>query len=85
MPGLPIRTTLDDLAAICSYLIKKPTGASVEEAKKVVDAKLMDFRKITAYKTWGLVIDSDGRLKITERGRMVTKGESAKLLPFEQR
>jgi hypothetical protein len=59
MATLPSRTTLDDIVAICSFLIKKPTGPSIEEAKKVVDAKLLDFRKITAYKTWGLITESD--------------------------
>jgi predicted nucleotide-binding protein len=41
----------------------------------VVDAKLVDFRKIAAYKSWGLVGDGDGRLKITDRGRSVAKGD----------
>ena len=80
MSGLPYRTTLDDVAAICAYLAKKPTGASIEEAKKVVDSKLVDFRKVTAYKTWGLVSESDGGLKITERGRSVAKGEPFRTL-----
>jgi predicted nucleotide-binding protein len=78
MSGLPYRTTLDDLTAICTYLAKKPTGASIAEAKKVVDAKLLDSRKITAYKAWGLLSDPDGRLKITDRGRLVAKGEQAR-------
>jgi predicted nucleotide-binding protein len=75
MSGLPFRTTLDDVASICAYLAKKPTGASIAEAKKVVDAKLLDSRKIAAYKAWGLVSESDARLKITDRGRLVAKGE----------
>ena len=84
MSALPYRTTLDDVAAICAYLSKKPTGASIAEAKKVVDAKLLDFRKITAYKAWGLVNESDGRLKITDRGRSVTKGEQFRTVALKE-
>ncbi len=75
MSSLPFRTTLDDVTAICTYLSKKPTGASIAEAKKVIDTKLVDFRKIAAYKAWGLLSEADGRLKISERGRAVTKGD----------
>jgi predicted nucleotide-binding protein len=78
MSALPIRTTLDDVTSICAYLTKKPTGASIAEGKKVVDAKLLDGRKIAAYKTWGLVGELDNRLKITDRGRAVAKGEPAR-------
>jgi predicted nucleotide-binding protein len=73
--ALPYRTTLDDVYAICVFLAKKPTGATPDEAKKIVDAKLLDFRKIAAYKAWGVVAESDGRLKVTERGRGVAKGD----------
>lgn len=83
MSMLPYRTTLDDVAAICTYLSKKPTGASIAEAKKVVDAKLLDFRKITAYKMWGLVNETEGRLKITDRGRSVSKGEQSRTVALK--
>jgi predicted nucleotide-binding protein len=72
--SLPIRTTLDDVDALCRFLGKKPTGASVAEAKKVLDAKFLDGRKLSALKVWGFIDDqSDGRLKITEAGRQLTR------------
>ncbi len=72
--SLPIRTTLDDVDALCKFLVKKATGATVAEAKKILDAKYLDGRKINALKTWGLIDEqTDGRLKITGPGRQLTR------------
>ena len=51
--ALPISTTLADVDAICGYLITKPTGATAAEAKAILDAKVLDGRKISAMKFWG--------------------------------
>jgi len=48
--ALPIRTTLADVDALCAYLVTKPTGASLPEAKAVLDSKVLDGRKISAMK-----------------------------------
>ena len=37
--ALPIRTTLDDINELCKYLGTKPTGATVKDAKAVLDSK----------------------------------------------
>jgi predicted nucleotide-binding protein len=80
--ALPIRTTLDDVRAVCKYLASKPTGATVAEAKKVIDSGFLDGRKITALKRWGLLeAGEDGRLKITEQGRRLTR-DGEKALPL---
>ena len=71
--SLPIRTTLDDLDAVCSYLVTKPTGATTAEAKAVVDKKHLDGRKLNALKFWGLVEDDGNKMKITARGRQLVK------------
>lgn len=67
--SLPIRTTLDDLDAVCNYLVTKPTGATLAEAKAVVDKKRLDGRKLAALKFWGLLEEHEGKLKITNAGR----------------
>ena len=67
--SLPIRTTLHDLDAVCRYLATKPTGATLTEAKAVVDKKRLDGRKLAALKFWGLVEEDEGKLKITDDGR----------------
>ena len=36
---LPIRTTLNDIKDVTAYLLKKPTGATLKEAKSVFDSK----------------------------------------------
>lgn len=73
MPSLPIRTVLDDVKAVCTYLSRKPTGTTVAEAKKVLDSKYLDGRKLAALKYWGLIEDAEGRLKLTEEGRAASK------------
>ena len=76
--ALPIRTTLSDIDALCGYLITKPTGATVSEAKAVLDSKVLDARKLSALKLWGLIDDSSGKMRVTEPGRMVAKDGGAR-------
>jgi predicted nucleotide-binding protein len=74
--ALPIRTVPEDIEAVCSYLSKKPTGASIAEARKVLDPKHLDGRKISAFKFWGLVDESGEKLKVTPDGRAYAAGDS---------
>ena len=71
--SLPIRTTLDDIDAVCGYLVTKPTGATLAETKAVVDKKSLDGRKLAALKFWGLIEDDGSKMKITDRGRQAVK------------
>ncbi|MCY3609758.1 MAG: nucleotide-binding protein [Acidimicrobiaceae bacterium] len=71
--SLPTRTTVEDIDAVCGYLVTKPTGATLGEAKAVVDGKRLDGRKLSALRYWGLLDDDQNRLKITERGRAAVK------------
>lgn len=75
--ALPIRTTLNDIDAICGYLVTKPTGATLAEAKAVVDSKRIDGRKLSALRFWGLIEDDGNRMKITDRGRQFVKDNGA--------
>ncbi len=72
--ALPIRTTLEDIKEVCEYLSTKPTGATLAEAKTVLDSKRLDGRKLTALKYWGLIVDDDDKLKTTTSGRELAKG-----------
>ncbi|MCO4239738.1 nucleotide-binding protein [Pseudarthrobacter sp. MDT3-28] len=72
--SLPIKTTLDDVRAVVSYLKTKPAGATVLEAKAVVDNKILDTRKLKAYQTWDLVSMDNDRFKLTEKGRRLARG-----------
>ena len=74
---LPIRTTLDDIDAVCAYLATKPTGATMAEAKAVVDKKRLDGRKLVALKFWGLIEEDSGRMKVTEAGRRAVRDNGA--------
>lgn len=75
--ALPIRTTLDDIRDVCRYFATKPTGATIQEARTVLDSKKLDGRKVAALKYWGLLEEyEDGRLKPTPDGRALAKGGS---------
>ncbi|HKP22651.1 MAG TPA: TIR domain-containing protein [Dongiaceae bacterium] len=76
--SLPIRTTIADVEAICAYLATKPTGATSSEAKAVLDSSVLDGRKISAFKFWGLVEDSNGKMRLTDGGRRLAKDKGAR-------
>jgi predicted nucleotide-binding protein len=68
--ALPIRTTLPDVEQFCGYLATKPTGATLVEAKAVLDEGVLDGRKLSAMKHWGLVDEGeDGKYRLAEAGR----------------
>jgi predicted nucleotide-binding protein len=71
--GLPVRATVADVEAVCTYLAKKPTGATQKEIRAVVDAKSIEARRINAMKRWGLLEENGDRLRLLERGRLVAK------------
>jgi predicted nucleotide-binding protein len=75
--ALPIRTTLEDVQEVCTYLSKKPTGATMKEARAVLDAKHLDVRKLSGLRVWGLV-EGDEKMKLTARGREVVRDHSAR-------
>jgi hypothetical protein len=78
--SLPTRTTIEDVIALVKYLATKPMGATVTEAKSIIDNGHLDARKLNAYKYWGLVEEADGgRLKLKELGRTAAKDKGAHL------
>lgn len=67
--SLPLRTSVEDIQAVCGYLATKPAGATLQEARAVIDKSRLDERKIGALKFWGFVEDEGLKLKITDLGR----------------
>jgi hypothetical protein len=76
--SLHTRITIEDIHAVCSYLVTKPTGAGLKETSAVVDKKHLDVRKLAAMKDWGLLDEVDGKLKITDNGRAFVRSEADK-------
>lgn len=72
--ALPVKTTVEDIEVICNYLSTKPTGATVKEAKGIIDAKHLDPRKVSALKAWNLIEEVGGKLKVTTAGRSHARG-----------
>lgn len=77
--SLPIRTTVEDVISLTSYLSTKPMGAYPTDAKAVLDDGVLDGRKVSAYKYWGLIEEAEGRYKLTERGRTAGKNKGANI------
>ena len=75
--SLPVRTTLEDVSAICGYLATKPTGATLAEARAVVDSRYLDGRKLAALKYWQLIEEADNKIKITDLGRGIVRDSGA--------
>ena len=77
--SLPILTKVEDIVAVCSYFASKPTGATVKEARAVVEKKHLDGRKINALKFWGLLEPDGDKLLITNLGRLAVRNNGEKL------
>ncbi len=77
--SLPIRTTIEDIIDVCNYLASKPTGATLKEAKTVLDSKRLDGRKLNSLRLWGFIEDHDDHMKITQDGREILKSDKDKI------
>ena len=75
--SLPARTNLDDIDAVCKYLVTKPTGATIAEAKAVVDNRHLVGRKITALKYWRIIESEGNKFKVTDLGRQTVRDSGA--------
>lgn len=76
--SLPIRTTAADVEVVCGYLATKPTGATIAEAKAVLESKVVEARKLTALKTLGFIEDNGDKMRVTERGRDIARDKGAR-------
>lgn len=72
---LPIMGSPEETLELVKFLSTKVNGCSVEDARLVVDKKLLDPRKISAYIAWGFIIKEADKIKLTERGRLLVKNE----------
>jgi len=73
--NLPILTTSDDAFAIVDYLKTKALGASIAEAKRVVEKGILNPRKLAAYQIWNLVQKDGDRLKLAPIGRELARAK----------
>ena len=74
---LPMRTTVEDIDAVCNYLMAKPIGASLAEARAVLDKRYLISPKVNALKFWGLIEDDGNRIKVTALGRQAVRNSGA--------
>jgi predicted nucleotide-binding protein len=72
---VPTFTTPDDIERILAYLKSKPMGATKKEARAVLDAKVVDDRKMAAYQALGLIERDGDRWKLTEIGRRMARAD----------
>ena len=69
--ALPVKTTIEDVEKVVTYLKTKPTGATVADAKATVGSKHLDPRKVKAFEFWGIVKVDGDTLTLTEDGRLM--------------
>lgn len=66
---LPIKTTVEDIDALGSYLKGQVGWVPLERAKKAIDGKFADARKLEAQKRIGFLERDGSNIKLSERGR----------------
>lgn len=68
--SLPYFTRPDDIKQIAKYLLTKARGAALNEIKAVLGPKIIDVRKILAFKTLNIIRQDADRITLTsEVGR----------------
>ena len=66
---LPLKTTIDDLAALTTYMKPQVGWVQIDQVKNAIPSKHADNRKLEAMRYVGL-IDRDGsKIKLTDPGR----------------
>ncbi|MCE5342030.1 MAG: nucleotide-binding protein [Eubacteriales bacterium] len=70
---LPIIASPNDVLQVVQFLKTRAIGCTLEDAKVVIDKKLLDHRKINAYIIWGLVYRDGDKLKLSELGKRLAR------------
>lgn len=70
---LPIMAKPEDALAVVGYLKTKATGATLGDARATLPPRILDSRKVSAYKAWGLVTQDNERIRLTSRGRRLAR------------
>lgn len=82
--ALPVKTTLQDVEALLAYLKPKALGVPLEEARAVLDRKLLDGRKLAALEFWEIISREGDRLVLTQRGRKGARSDDDKASMFRE-
>jgi len=69
--------TVDDILKIVDYLKAFATGVEIETAQKTVDPRLLDRRRLRAYREWGFVHSRGAVISITDLGRRYVRASEA--------
>jgi predicted nucleotide-binding protein len=81
---LPYKTTTQDVIDLIDYLKTKPTGVTLEDAKKVIDTRLLDTRKLYAYRFWDILEKNADRLLLSDRGWRIARKPSDRPMVFQE-
>lgn len=77
--SLPILASAEDLLGVVGFFKTKVTGCTIEDAKAIIDKKLLDPRKISAYVTWGVLARDGEKLKLTDLGKEFSRANDNSL------
>ena len=71
---LPILASPEELIQVVQFLKTKAIGCAVEDAKAVIDKKMLDARKVNAYTIWGIIVrEGDNKIKLSEIGKRLAR------------
>lgn len=65
--SLPTLASAEDIDTVVGYLRNKPTGATMKEAKAIIQEAL-DHRKLAAFIFWGIISKDGEKIKLAPRG-----------------
>jgi len=82
--SLPIITTSEDVLDIINYLKTKPIGVSLDDARAAIDTRLLDPRKLSAYKYWGFLEKESERLMLSDLGWEIARRPEKKTEKFRE-
>jgi len=70
---LPIFASIEELIQVVQFLKTKATGCTVEDAKTVIDRKMLDYRKLNAYVIWKIINHDGDKIKLSELGKRLSR------------
>lgn len=81
---LPYKTTTQDVIDLIDYLRTKPTGVTLDDAKKVIDTRLLDGRKMYAYKYWDIIEANSDKIILSDRGWKIARKPADRPVIFRE-
>ena len=74
---LPIFAAIEELIKVVQFLNTRAIGCTIDDAKAVLDKKMLDPRKVNAYIIWKLIVRDGDKIKLSELGKRLARTGSS--------